>query len=217
MMELQDKINDVFVQTIKMFDLTIKYLNDSFSYFFKDENEIKKEKEINDDLIDKSLIKIEKQCLNIILRERPFARDLRKITGIFKLVDDIERLGDHSEDISWCVMNLKKEAKYQVHSKSLLEMINVSLNMVFDAYQSLVKEDVYLASNVLKSDDVVDTLYLKVLEELKPNNSSSGNSSYIIYSTLVAKYIERIADHASNIAEWAIYIKSGYYKDEVII
>lgn len=96
-------------------------------------------------------------------------------------------------------------------------MINVSLSMVTDAYYSLVKEDVKLAANVLKSDDLVDTLYLKVLEELQPINNSNLDSNFIVFSTLIAKYIERIADHASNIAEWAIYIKSGYYKDEVII
>ena len=216
-MELQEKIDQVFVETIKMFDLTIRYLNDSFSYFFNETNFEEKEKEINDDIVDRSLIAVEKKCLNIILRERPFARDLRRITGVFKLVDDIERLGDHSEDIAWCVSNLKKSDKYLVQSKSLLEMINVSLSMVTDAYYSLVKEDVKLAANVLKSDDLVDTLYLKVLEELQPINNGNLDSNFIVYSTLIAKYIERIADHASNIAEWAIYIKSGYYKDEVII
>lgn len=216
-MELQEKIDQVFVETIKMFDLTIRYLNDSFSYFFNETNFEEKEKEINDDIVDRSLIAVEKKCLNIILRERPFARDLRRITGVFKLVDDIERLGDHSEDIAWCVSNLKKSDKYLVQSKSLLEMINVSLSMVTDAYYSLVKEDVKLATNVLKSDDLVDTLYLKVLEELRPINNSNLDSNFIVFSTLIAKYIERIADHASNIAEWAIYIKSGYYKDEVII
>ena len=216
-MELQEKIDQVFVETIKMFDLTIRYLNDSFSYFFNENNFEEKEKEINDDIVDRSLIAVEKKCLNIILRERPFARDLRRITGVFKLVDDIERLGDHSEDIAWCVSNLKKSDKYLVQSKSLLEMINVSLSMVTDAYYSLVKEDVKLAANVLKSDDLVDTLYLKVLEELQPINNSNLDSNFIVFSTLIAKYIERIADHASNIAEWAIYIKSGYYKDEVII
>lgn len=216
-MELQEKIDQVFVETIKMFDLTIRYLNDSFSYFFNETNFEEKEKEINDDIVDRSLIAVEKKCLNIILRERPFARDLRRITGVFKLVDDIERLGDHSEDIAWCVSNLKKSDKYLVQSKSLLEMINVSLSMVTDAYYSLVKEDVKLAANVLKSDDLVDTLYLKVLEELQPINNSNLDSNFIVFSTLIAKYIERIADHASNIAEWAIYIKSGYYKDEVII
>lgn len=216
-MELQEKIDQVFVETIKMFDLTIRYLNDSFSYFFNETNFEEKEKEINDDIVDRSLIAVEKKCLNIILRERPFARDLRRITGVFKLVDDIERLGDHSEDIAWCVSNLKKSDKYLVQSKSLLEMINVSLSMVTDAYYSLVKEDVKLAANVLRSDDLVDTLYLKVLEELQPINNSNLDSNFIVFSTLIAKYIERIADHASNIAEWAIYIKSGYYKDEVII
>ena len=216
-MELQEKIDQVFVETIKMFDLTIRYLNDSFSYFFNETNFEEKEKEINDDIVDRSLIAVEKKCLNIILRERPFARDLRRITGVFKLVDDIERLGDHSEDIAWCVSNLKKSDKYLVQSKSLLEMINVSLSMVTDAYYSLVKDDVKLAANVLKSDDLVDTLYLKVLEELQPINNGNLDSNFIVFSTLIAKYIERIADHASNIAEWAIYIKSGYYKDEVII
>ena len=216
-MELQEKIDQVFVETIKMFDLTIRYLNDSFSYFFNETNFEEKEKEINDDIVDRSLIAVEKKCLNIILRERPFARDLRRITGVFKLVDDIERLGDHSEDIAWCVSNLKKSDKYLVQSKSLLEMINVSLSMITDAYYSLVKEDVKLAANVLKSDDLVDTLYLKVLEELQPINNGNLDSNFIVFSTLIAKYIERIADHASNIAEWAIYIKSGYYKDEVII
>ncbi len=216
-MELQEKIDQVFVETIKMFDLTIRYLNDSFSYFFNETNFEEKEKEINDDIVDRSLIAVEKKCLNIILRERPFAKDLRRITGVFKLVDDVERLGDHSEDIAWCVSNLKKSDKYLVQSKSLLEMINVSLSMVTDAYYSLVKEDVKLAANVLKSDDLVDTLYLNVLEELQPINNSNLDSNFIVFSTLIAKYIERIADHASNIAEWAIYIKSGYYKDEVII
>lgn len=216
-MELQEKIDQVFVETIKMFDLTIKYLNDSFSYFFNENDFEEKEREINDDIVDKSLIAVEKKCLNIILRERPFARDLRKITGVFKLVDDVERLGDHSEDIAWCVSNLKKDAKHPIQSKSLIEMINVSLSMVKDAYYSLIKEDINLATNVLKSDDLVDILYLKVLEELQPNSSINLDSNLIVFSTLIAKYIERIADHASNIAEWAIYIKSGYYKDEVII
>ena len=204
-MELQEKIDQVFVETIKMFDLTIRYLNDSFSYFFNETNFEEKEKEINDDIVDRSLIAVEKKCLNIILRERPFAKDLRRITGVFKLVDDVERLGDHSEDIAWCVSNLKKSDKYLVQSKSLLEMINVSLSMVTDAYYSLVKEDVKLAANALKSDDLVDTLYLKVLEELQPINNSNLDSNFIVFSTLIAKYIERIADHASNIAEWAIY------------
>ena len=215
-MELYEQINDVFVETIKMFDLTIKYLEDSFSCFFNDDGFEENENEINDDVIDKSLIKIEKRCLNIILRERPFATDLRKITGIFKLVDDIERLGDHSEDIAWCIKNIRKSTRNKVETKSLLEMINVSLRMVSDSYQALVKLDELKAINVLKTDDVVDTLYLKVLEELSPLNKTKNND-HVIYMTLIAKYIERIADHASNIAEWAIYIKSGYYKDEVII
>lgn len=217
-MDINEKINEVFLKTIKMYDLTIEFLRSSLSYFIDEEENVKGERKINDDLVDRSLIEIEKTCLNIILRERPFALDLRRVTGIFKLVDDIERLGDHSEDIAWCVSNLKKaQIKPNVKSKYLLEMIEISFNMVKDAYTGLLKNDDKLALRVLKTDDLVDDLYLKVLNELSILKEKLANNDYFIYMTLIAKYVERLADHASNIAEWVIYIKSGYYKDEVII
>ena len=217
-MDINEKINEVFLKTIKMYDLTIEFLRSSLSYFIDEEENVKNVTKINDDLVDKSLIEIEKTCLNIILRERPFALDLRRVTGIFKLVDDIERLGDHSEDIAWCVSNLKKaQIKPNVKSKYLLEMIEISFNMVKDAYTGLLKNDDKLALRVLKTDDLVDDLYLKVLNELSILNEKLANNDYFIYMTLIVKYVERLADHASNIAEWVIYIKSGYYKDEVII
>lgn len=217
-MDINEKINEVFLKTIKMYDLTIEFLRSSLSYFIDEEENVKGETKINDDLVDRSLIEIEKTCLNIILRERPFALDLRRVTGIFKLVDDIERLGDHSEDIAWCVSNLKKaQIKQNVKSKYLLEMIEISFNMVKDAYNGLLKNDDKLALRVLKTDDAVDDLYLKVLNELSILKEKLANNDYFIYMTLISKYVERLADHASNIAEWVIYIKSGYYKDEVII
>lgn len=217
-MDINEKINEVFLKTIKMYDLTIEFLRSSLSYFIDEEENVKGETKINDDLVDRSLIEIEKTCLNIILRERPFALDLRRVTGIFKLVDDIERLGDHSEDIAWCVSNLKKaQIKPNVKSKYLLEMIEISFDTVKDAYTGLLKNDDKLALRVLKTDDLVDDLYLKVLNELSILKEKLANNDYFIYMTLIAKYVERLADHASNIAEWVIYIKSGYYKDEVII
>lgn len=214
-MDIEGKISEVFLKTIKMFNVTISFLNDAFSYFLNNkENDINL---INDDLIDKSLIEIEKDCLSIILRERPFAFDLRKITGIFKLVDDVERLSDHSEDINWCIENLKKSKSSIIQTKYLKEMIETSLKMVNDSYISLVNNDEKLAIEVLKKDDLVDKLYLKVLNELSIWKEKMANNDYFIYTTLIAKYVERIADHASNIAEWAVYIHSGYYKDEMII
>ncbi len=214
-MDIQNKINEVFLKTIKMFNLTITFLNEAFQYFLN--SDLSQNTTINDDLIDKSLIEIEKDSLNIILRERPFAIDLRKITGIFKLVDDIERLSDHSEDINWCIDNLKKSPHPIVRLKYLNEMIELSLGMVRDAYIGLVNNDEKLSNSVLKCDDNVDKLYLKVLQELSILKEKLANNDYFIYMTLIAKYVERIADHASNIAEWAIYIHSGYYKDEMII
>lgn len=215
-MNVSEKINEVYLELIKMFDLTLSYLDDALS-FFKEENTFEtKEKEINDDLVDLKLINIEKDCLNIILRERPFANDLRKITGIFKMVDDIERLADHSEDISWCIDNLKNVYDSRLENESFKEMIDVAFNMVKFSYEALIKNDDMLAQKVLKMDDKVDTLYLEVLNELRTLKEKEKENTFVIYMTLLAKYIERIADHASNISEWVIYIDTGFYKSDVI-
>ena len=90
--------------------------------------------------------------------------------------------------------------------------------MVADSYEAFINNDDKLATDVINRDDEVDALYLKVLDEIplkKDKNNLDDN--FIIYATLLAKYAERIADHASNIAEWVVYIKNGYYKDKVII
>lgn len=215
-MTISEKINNTYLEVIKMYDLTIRYLGDALSFFNEKKSYEVKEKEINDDLVDSELIRIEKDCLNIILRERPFANDLRKITGIFKMVDDIERLGDHSEDIAWCINNLKSVYDLRLELDSFNDMIYVAFNMVKSSYEALVKNDNELASKVLKMDDQVDKLYLDVLNELTNIKEKEKENTFVIYMTLLAKYIERIADHASNISEWVIYIKTGFYKSEVI-
>ncbi len=151
------------------------------------------------------------------MKERPFASDLRKVTGYFKLVEDIERLGDHAEDIAWVSKNLYK-AKEAYRSPNVEKIINVALSMVNDAYKSLATGDSELAKDVIKRDDIVDALYLDLLKEIPVSKENYAlNDAYVIYTTLLVKYVERIADHASNIAEWAVYIQNGYYKDKVII
>ena len=142
---------------------------------------------------------------------------MRKVTGYFKLVEDIERLGDHAEDIAWVSKNLYK-AKEAYRSPNVEKIINVALSMVNDAYKSLATGDSELAKDAIKRDDIVDALYLDLLKEIPVSKENYAlNDAYVIYTTLLVKYVERIADHASNIAEWAVYIQNGYYKDKVII
>ena len=214
-MELRDKVNLINLNLLKMFEQTISYLNDAFSYY--NDEKATNENEINDDLIDKLERVIEEDCLLVILKERPFATDLRRVTGIFKLVEDIERLGDHAEDIAWVSKNLYL-AKESYKDPKVEQIISVALSMVNDSYKAFASGNAKLAEDVIKRDDIVDKLYLELLNEIPVLKEKYAlNDSYVIYTTLLVKYVERIADHASNIAEWTVYIQNGYYKDKVIL
>lgn len=214
-MELRDKVNLINLNLLKMFEQTISYLNDAFSYY--NDEKATNENEINDDLIDKLERVIEEDCLLVILKERPFATDLRRVTGIFKLVEDIERLGDHAEDIAWVSKNLYL-AKESYKDPKVEQIISVALSMVNDSYKAFASGNAKLAEDVIKRDDIVDKLYLELLSEIPVLKEKYAlNDSYVIYTTLLVKYVERIADHASNIAEWTVYIQNGYYKDKVIL
>ncbi len=214
-MDLSSRINKINLDTIKMFELTIKYLKDSGDILLN--NRVINVPNIDDEKINSFERDIEEECLLIILRERPFAIDLRKVTGIFKLVEDIERLSDHALDLVWTTTNLLKYSEFTKFD-DLRKMLNLSFKMVTDSYESFVNNDEKLATDIINRDDEIDALYLKVLDEIPlKKDSNKLDDNYIIYATLLAKYLERIADHASNIAEWVVYIKSGYYKDKVII
>lgn len=215
MNEFDERIGEITLSTIRMFDLTISFLKEAIASYQKKRGvtSIK----LDDDIIDKLERNIEEGCLNLILKERPFAKDLRKITGIFKLVEDIERLGDHAEDLLWTITNLNKYDD-SIKLDSLVKEMDVAMSMVEDAYRSFANSDCDLAKEIEKRDDVVDALYLDSLKEIPATKDKYNLSDqFILYATLLSKYLERIADHSSNIAEWVIYIESGYYKDEVII
>lgn len=214
-MDLNNRIDEINLNTIKMFELTIKYLKDAGDILLN--HQVINVPVIDDEKINNYERKIEEECLLIILRERPFAIDLRRVTGIFKLVEDIERLSDHALDLVWTTTNLLKYSE-ATKFENLKLILKLAFKMVNDSYVAYVNNDDKLATDVVNRDDQVDELYLKVLDEIplkKDKNNLDDN--FIIYATLLAKYAERIADHASNIAEWVVYIKSGYYKDKVII
>lgn len=161
--------------------------------------------------------KINEECLSLLLRERPFAKDLRKLTGIYKLVSDLERLCDHAYDVSWTIGHLHEEGGFQ-EIPLIEEMLEGSLEMLHKALESLRKEDVGLAEWVLRRDDKIDELYIKTIDALSKRGGPTEEEEKIdLYSLLLAKYAERVADHSSNLAEWAIYMATGVYKGSKII
>lgn len=201
------ELNDL---TLKMCDIVLNNIKDSFNHF-KDSTLL----EIDDDEVDKYERLIEEKCLDILIKQRVYASDLKTVTGILKLVSDLERIADHAVDIMKFNKKLiKKEFKLD---KQTLSIIDLSEKMTINAITSFINKDVCLAKEVIKLDDTVDSMYSQILKQII--NEQDSNDEYVslaIYKTLVVKYIERISDHAVNIAEWVIYIASGYYKDKQI-
>lgn len=212
-MNIDKEINNLVNYTMKMGELVLDNLQLAMStYYHYDEETANK---INDDVVDANERLIEEMCLNLMLKERPFARDLRVVSGILKLVEDLERLGDHAEDIKAFAKKLK-DYEY-VSIKKLDEAYKESTKMVLDSISSLVNRDEAQAYEVIKNDDKVDTLYEEALEEIiEGSKENKYPIEYSIYTTLITKYIERIADHAVNVAEWVIYILRGFHKDKQI-
>ncbi len=212
-MRLQKEIDHLFQMSLKMAELVETNLQEAIGVYHDYDEE--KASAINDDIVDMHERLIEELALDIMVRERPYAKDLRNVTGILKLVEDLERMGDHAEDIIEFATKLKNEEKHKI--ALLNDMTTKAMVMVHSAVLSFINKDIKLAEKVIASDDEIDNMYKEVLE-LIVNENKNGNfsASFAIYTTLVVKYIERIADHAVNVAEWVVYILKGYHKDKQI-
>lgn len=158
---------------------------------------------------------IESDALHLMMKERLYADDLRKVTGIMSMVQDLERLGDHAKDILQFSVRLRTANK---ENKRILSLIDFVMKMVHNAIYSYINRDIPQAREIIINDDHVDEEYEAILQDfINEDNDKQISSRFTVYSSLVVKYLERIADHATNIAEWVIYIVSGYYKDKQII
>mgnify|MGYP002622855928 FL=1 len=158
---------------------------------------------------------IEDLCLKLILQQQPVARDLRMISAALKMITDMERIGDQASDISEITIRLSNE-KYIKELVHIPQMADATIKMVRDSIDAFVKRDISLAESVIKYDDVVDNLFDVVKTELIGYiRNSTDSSEQAIDFMMIAKYFERIGDHAQNIAEWVYYaIKGDHYTQE---
>ena len=210
-MQLIREIEHLNQMLLKMADVVQNNIQMAFDVY-KNHKEIIA---INDDIVDQYERLIEEICLDILIKERPYAKDLREVSGILKLIADLERIGDHAEDIMEFNCKLKDMDIPQI--PEITDMLSTTLTMVISAIESFIKKDIAIAEEVIQTDDVVDQYYSKIISELVVVHEDEKNwLPFAIYTTLVVKYIERIADHAVNIAEWVIYIINGFHKDKKI-
>lgn len=163
--------------------------------------------------IDKKERDIEALCIKLILQQQPVARDLRAVSAALKMISDMERIGDQASDIVEIAPYVAKSGlKSEIQIK---EMANATIKMVSESIESFVKMDMDIAKLVIKHDDVVDELFDKVKDELiKSISEGRGDAEALIDLLMIAKYFERIGDHAENIAEWVIYSITGDHKRE---
>lgn len=171
----------------------------------------------NDDAVNEKEKEIESQCLKLLLSQQPVARDLRQISTALKMITDMERIGDQAADISEICVYLAPLPHIR-EGDSIPEMARATIKMVTESIDAYVKKDLDLARAVIAHDDIVDGLFVQVkksLISLVHENVSFGEQAFDLLQ--IAKYYERIGDHAVNIAEWVIFSITGMHKETQVL
>ena len=165
-----------------------------------------------DDDFDNSEVDIERQCLELVLTQTPVATDWREIASCLKLVGDMERIADHCSDISQYTLRLAEKDPVPM-PENFMAMLKVMRQMVYDSITAISENDVELAQKVMATDDEVDTYFRQMRQNLTALMQQYPQlvPQYVDY-LMIAKYVERIADHATNIAQWVLFVVNNELK-----
>jgi phosphate transport system protein len=166
-----------------------------------------------DEEIDRKEREIESLCLKLLLQQQPVARDLRQISSALKMITDMERIGDQAADIS--EITLLANIRASDNTLHIAEMSRATIKMVKESIDAYVRRDLELARAVIAYDDIVDNLFDKVKDDIiEMVGKCTDNGEFAIDILMIAKYFERIGDHATNIAEWVEFSLTGIHKGE---
>ena len=158
---------------------------------------------------------IESLCLKMLLQQQPVARDLRQISAALKMITDLERIGDQASDIAEIITFIDKKAG--VDCEPICLMAEATIRMVTESVDAFVKRDVGIAQQAIAHDDTVDDYFLKVKRSLiNMIAQRPADGEHALDLLMIAKYIERIGDHAVNIAEWVIFSVTGVHKGQTV-
>ena len=169
-----------------------------------------------DEEIDQMEKDIERLCLKLLLQQQPVAKDLRQISAALKMITDMERIGDQASDIAEIIISEKRSEATEI--PKIGQMSEAAAKMVRDSVSAYVRKDLELSRKVVEADDAVDMMFVENKQELidfiAENKGDKGKKA--IDLIMVAKYLERIADHATNIAEWVEFSITGIHKESKI-
>lgn len=203
--KFDEQLRQLNNEMILMGSMIQNAIQETVSAFFNQDVEKAKQIMKDDELVDQEQKKIENICFQLLIQQQPVARDLRTITAAMKMVTDMERIGDQAADISELTI-MMADCPYRLKAENIKRMSTETIIMLLHAVEAYVERDMEKAREVIRHDDIVDDLFQKVksdlIEVMQKNTDYAEHAADLL---MVNKYLERIGDHATNIAEWVIF------------
>ena len=208
----EEELAELKTELVEMCYLTEQMIGDAITALDNRDRELGKSIGDMDKRVDEYEMAIEKKCMRILLKQQPVAKDFRVVSTALKMITDIERFGDQAADIGDLVSTMPGET-YIKKLTHITAMGDLALKMVRDSVNSFINNDEPLADEVIRLDDEMDELFLTVKNELiELIKVDANNGDQAIELMMVAKYLERIGDHAVNVAEWTKYNETGVHQ-----
>lgn len=210
--EFEKELTRMHKELLKMGALIEQSIDDTIKAMKNQDVALAREVIQRDDEIDQMELVMEAECIMLVTRQQPIASDLRLIASVLKIVTDLERIADHCADISEYVIRLSNEP-YKKPLEHIPMMAQQVKKMVKDTIDSYVEKDIGKARKVIDDDDIVDKYFEDIVKEIQ--DLMKTQEDFIIQGTyfiFIVKYLERMADHATNICEWIEYTITGKLK-----
>lgn len=208
-MMFDQELMELNSELVKMSTMVEKAITDSFEALNKKDFALAKMVIHGDRNIDEMERKIESRCLSLMLRQQPVARDLRHISTALKVVTDLERIGDHAADIAQLTIRMSDSRSF-AGVKHLPAMADSVKAMLRDAIHAFIERDTQAAEQIEQRDDIIDAYFDKVKNEVvKLLQTTPSQSDMAVDLLMIAKYLERIGDHAVNVCEWTEFSDMG--------
>lgn len=208
----EEELENLKNELVQMCRLTENMIEKAIEALINKDRELGKSIGTMDKEVDEYELRIEKKCMRILLKEQPVAKDFRQVSTALKMITDIERFGDQASDIGELVYSMPK-GEYIKKLNHVSEMGRLAVKMARDSVNSFILDDEMLADEVIKADDIMDELFVTVKDELIEliKLDANRNADQSINFMMIAKYLERIGDHAVNVAEWTKYNETGVH------
>lgn len=208
----EEELSDLKTELVEMCRLTEKMIDNAITALVNRDRELGKSISQSDKRVDDYEMDIEKRCMRILLKQQPVAKDFREVSTALKMITDIERFGDQASDIGDIVYTMPGD-RYIKKLEHITAMGNLVMKMVRESVNSFIENNEPLADEVIALDDKMDELFLTVKNELIELIKQDGaNGDQAIELMMVAKYLERIGDHAVNVAEWTKFNETGVHE-----